>query len=161
MRGAHVEHGVHVRDAGRVEAERLVERRRGLPSRKEGVQCGARCGPGARGHWPAAAHERHARREGPVVKAEGARACAERTENMLRMSVTLDVSKLSGWLNADAYCRVESRAYDAGRGVGRGREGIGRRQRTSGMHAGRGPGCEGWGAIGHARSARRTWRTCP
>ena len=44
----------------------------------------------------------------------GARACAERTKNMLRMSVTLDVSKLSGWLNADAYCRVESRAYDAG-----------------------------------------------
>ena len=53
---------------------------------------------------------------------------------MPRMSVTLDVSKLSGWLNADAPCRVERRAYDAERGVGRGREGIGRRQRTSGMH---------------------------
>ena len=51
------------------------------------------------------------------------------------MVVTLDVSKLSGWLNADAPCRVESRAYDAERGVGRGREeGVGRRQRTSGMH---------------------------
>ena len=50
------------------------------------------------------------------------------------MSVTLDVSKLSGWLNADARCRVERRAYDAERGVGRGREGVGRRQRTSGMH---------------------------
>ena len=24
---------------------------------------------------------------------------------MLRMFLTLDVSKLSGWLNADAYCR--------------------------------------------------------
>ena len=33
-RGAHVKHVVHVRDAGRVEAQRLVERRRGLPSRK-------------------------------------------------------------------------------------------------------------------------------
>ena len=64
----------------------------------------------------------------------GYRACAERTENMLRMSVTLDVSKLSGWLNANARCRVERRAYDAGRGVGRGRDGVGRRQRTSGMH---------------------------
>ena len=53
---------------------------------------------------------------------------------MLRMSVTPDVSKLSGWLNADAYCRVESKTCDAGRGVGRGREGVGRRQRTSGMH---------------------------
>jgi hypothetical protein len=25
------------------------------------------------------------------------------------MSVTLDVSRLSGWLNADAYCHVEYR----------------------------------------------------
>ena len=65
---------------------------------------------------------------------EGARACAERTENMARMVVTLDVSKLSGWLNADASCRVERRAYDAGRGSGRGRESVGRWQRTSGMH---------------------------
>eukprot|EP00964_Phaeocystis_antarctica_P065166 scaffold39268_cov62-Phaeocystis_antarctica.AAC.5 len=53
---------------------------------------------------------------------------------MERMSVTLDVSKLSGWLNALARCRVERRVYDAERGVGRGREGVGRRQRTSGMH---------------------------
>ena len=33
-------------------------------------------------------------REGLAVKAEGDRACAERTENMLSMSVTLDVSQL-------------------------------------------------------------------
>ena len=68
------------------------------------------------------------------MKAEGARACAERTENMKYMSVTLDVLKLSGWLNALAHCRVERRAHDAGRGVGRGREGVGRRQRTSRVH---------------------------
>jgi len=67
------------------------------------------------------------------VKAEGARACAERTSNMWYMVVTLDVSKLSGWLNADACCRVERRAHDAERGAGRGREGVGRRQRASGM----------------------------
>ena len=36
------------------------------------------------------------------LKAVGARARAERTVNMLPMLVTLDVSKLSGWLNADA-----------------------------------------------------------
>ena len=30
-RGAHVEHIIHVCDAGRVEAQRLVEHRRGLP----------------------------------------------------------------------------------------------------------------------------------
>ena len=29
-----------------------------------------------------------------------------RTSNMPPMSVTLDVSKLNGWLNADADCRV-------------------------------------------------------
>ena len=37
----------------------------------------------------------------------GGRARAERTENMLSMFVTLDVSKLSGWLNFCAACRVE------------------------------------------------------
>eukprot|EP00964_Phaeocystis_antarctica_P050416 scaffold29284_cov63-Phaeocystis_antarctica.AAC.1 len=53
---------------------------------------------------------------------------------MTSMSMTLDVSKLSGWLNADASCRVERRACDAQRGVGRGREGVSRRQRTSSKH---------------------------
>ena len=44
-RGAHPEHFVHVRNAGRVEAmveaQRLVERRRPLPSQTEGIRCGA------------------------------------------------------------------------------------------------------------------------
>ena len=35
----------------------------------------------------------------PRLKALADRACAERTSNMWLMSVTLDVSKLSGWLN--------------------------------------------------------------
>ena len=38
---------------------------------------------------------------------------------MAYMVVTLDVSKLSGWLNGDAPCRVERRACDAGRGAAR------------------------------------------
>ena len=50
-----------------------------------------------------------ARREGPTMKAEG-RPRAERTENMYHMLVTLDVSRLSGWLNADAYCRAKRKA---------------------------------------------------
>ena len=74
---------------------------------------------GAGGRGPAAAHEWHARREGLAVKAGGAKAFAERTMNMSSMAVTLDVSKLSGWLNTDASCRAERRAYDAERGVGR------------------------------------------
>ena len=53
------------------------------------------------------------------LKAGGARARAERTANMLPMVVTLDVSKLSGWLNTDAYCRVERRACNVGRGAAR------------------------------------------
>ena len=44
------------------------------------------------------------------LKAWGAqRARAERTLNMEPMLVTLDVSKLSGWLNTDAHWRVKGR----------------------------------------------------
>ena len=53
------------------------------------------------------------------LKAVGGRARAERTPNMRTMVVTLDVSKLSGWLNAFASCRVERRACDVGRGAAR------------------------------------------
>ena len=41
----------------------------------------------------------------------GAGHVEERTLNMLSMFMTLDVSKLSGWLNANAPCRVERRGY--------------------------------------------------
>ena len=34
----------------------------------------------------------------------------ERTENMYSMVVTREVSKLSGWLNAYAFCRVQREA---------------------------------------------------
>ena len=57
-RGAHVEHAVHVRDLGGVKAQRLIERFRDLPSRREGhmhMPCGARCGPGGGRAWAAAA----------------------------------------------------------------------------------------------------------
>jgi len=58
--------------------------------------------------------------DGPTQGLWGPRACAERTKNMKLMVVTLEVSKLSGWLRADASCRVEGRACDAGgRGASR------------------------------------------
>ena len=42
-------------------------------------------------------------------------ARVERTSNICAMVVTLDVSKLSGWLNAyHASCPAEKRAYDVG-----------------------------------------------
>eukprot|EP00964_Phaeocystis_antarctica_P125259 scaffold88885_cov49-Phaeocystis_antarctica.AAC.1 len=58
------------------------------------------------------------------------------------MFVTLEVSKLSGWLNDDANCRVERRAYDAGEvhlGGGRAWGSSG----ASGAQAG--PDYKGWG----------------
>ena len=37
-----------------------------------------------------------------------------RTVNMDSMVVTLDVSKLSGWLKSYAYCPAKGRAYEVG-----------------------------------------------
>ena len=62
----------------------------------------------AGGHMEAVAVQA-ARREGPTMEAEG-RARAERTANIPAMSVTLDVSRLSGWLNADVPCRAQGKA---------------------------------------------------
>ena len=89
-RGAHVEHAVHVRDLGRVEAERLVKRVRALPSQRVGMQCGKRCGPGGvRVLGGGDACGMHG--EGPTQGCGGQGTCAERTWNMKLMVVTLDV----------------------------------------------------------------------
>jgi hypothetical protein len=76
------------------------------------------------------------------------------------MLVTLEVSKLSGWLNADAICR-ESKGWHAIWGEVQGWEpgGVGRWRRKSGMHGGK-PLLKAWGP-GHARGAQRTCRACP
>ena len=42
---------------------------------------------------------------------------------MSYMFLTLEVSKLSGWLNADALCRVERRGHTLRGEVRRGRQG--------------------------------------
>jgi len=62
--------------------------------KREGLWCGGGTTSGMHG-------------ENARLKAWGPRARAERTPNMERMSATLEVSKLSGWLKFDAYCRVE------------------------------------------------------
>ena len=66
----------------------------------------------------------------PTVEAES-KARAERTLNISAMSVTLDVSRLSGWLNADADCRVERGSIGGGATCGQagGRVGWGGRWR--------------------------------
>eukprot|EP00964_Phaeocystis_antarctica_P048465 scaffold28065_cov57-Phaeocystis_antarctica.AAC.2 len=59
--------------------------------------------------------------------------------------MTLDVSKLSGWLNAAACCRVERRGVRCGARCGPrgGRACAGGSARAA--CTARGPGCEGWG----------------
>ena len=101
------------------------------------------------GQWR---RKRHARGKG-LTQGLGARARAGRTWNILCMSVTLEVSQLSGWLNAFAICRVQGRARDAGRGV---RWEVGGRGAAAAVAA-----CtemarlKTWGP-GHAHSARGT-----
>ena len=73
-RRAHLKHPGHVRDAGRVEAQRLVERRRVLPSQKGGMRRGVR--------WRGATAAQAACTRMARLKAAGARARAERTSNM-------------------------------------------------------------------------------
>ena len=74
-------------------------------------------------------------RETLTVEAES-RARAERTQNMDPMWVTLDVSRLSGWLNNLAPCRVEregiGRAAACGQGGGRVGRGARWRKRQEG-----------------------------
>ena len=77
---------------------------------------GGRCGSQEAGGpvWCGGGTQEACAGDGPTqgLGAKGTRG--ERTLNMTLMSVTLEVLKLSGWLKADADCRVEGRACDAG-----------------------------------------------
>ena len=64
------------------------------------MRCGARCA--VRGQQAADDHGVHAACRGARVCRLRAGHGDERTASISRMSVTLEVSKLSGWLNADA-----------------------------------------------------------
>ena len=112
--GAHFEHVVHARDAGGVEAQRLVERLRGLPRVERrayawGEVSGAAGAAGGRG---ASSVQKRARLQIRAVPCPW---------NICFMLVTLEVSKLSGWLNADAPCRGIKgghTVWDSGQGTG-------------------------------------------
>ena len=84
------------------------------PCRVESEACGKRggmCGAGRReGRGAGGGGASSVRREYPNCGDRAGRARPERTANMACMVVTLDVSKLSGWLNTDALCRVERQA---------------------------------------------------
>ena len=63
------------------------------------------CGPRNAGEqWQ---HKWRARGEGPTGGLGGQSTRAERARNMFFIFVTLDVSKLTFWLNFVAPCRVE------------------------------------------------------
>jgi len=82
-RGAHVEHVAHVRDAGGVKAQRLVEVRRALPSRREGMRCGGERGGSREAGGPVVwwRHDkRHVRGNGPTqgLGAKGTRGAHDK-----------------------------------------------------------------------------------
>ena len=74
----------------------------------KGSKRGLTCGLGGGRAW--GRRRRMQRAERPRLWRLRVRARAERTENMDHIAVTLDVSRLSGWLNADAICRVQKEA---------------------------------------------------
>ena len=115
--GAHVEHVVHASDAGGVEAQRLVERRRFLCRESKGghaVRGELRALGGAGGSGGRRCPKQRAQERARLQI--GSRALGEeRTLNMPFIFVTLEVSKLSGWLNTDESCR-ESKGEHAVRG---------------------------------------------
>ena len=119
MRGAHREHAAHGCDARRIEAERLVERRRALPRvASRGVRGAGRAAraPGGGRRRATAVHTQRA--EGTARDCRlGGRARGEvRTENIIFMFVTLDVSNVSGWLKPDAAWRgLKEGAHGSGR----------------------------------------------
>ena len=109
---------------------------------KKGHQCGGRYGSRYGRRWATAGH---AARRGGLGCRFGAVHGEERTPNILDMSVTLEVSKLSGWLNASANCR-ESKGGHSVRGEVRlwSREAVGDRGARSAQE--RGLGCR-FGAV--------------
>ena len=110
---AHKEHVAHACDAGGVKAQRLVESIRILPSPKGAPNM-------SEGNAWRGAEMRH-RGEGRITQ-RTQRVCVtqpgcvvrrrrrKRTWNMRFMSVTPEVSKLSGWLKAVADCGVQKRS---------------------------------------------------
>jgi len=93
------------------------------------------------------------RAEGRIRVQIGGRPRAERTMNMAPMFVTLDVSRLSGWLNADAYCR-EPNGGQTMRGEVRA-AGCGRRRATA-VRAGRRGGLDCRLGAGHGEERSAT-----
>jgi len=160
-RGAHVEHAVHGRDSGGVKAQRLVEGRRVLPSRTEGMRCGGGevragwreglgCGGGTtRGMHGArlkAGGQGHARRAHLEHPAHGRDAGGVKAQRLVE-GVRFLPSRREGMRCGGERCEPEG-------------------GRAWGVVAARQEACTGKrpdsrpGGQGHARSARRTCLAC-
>jgi len=156
-RGAHVEHGNHVRDLGGVKAQRLVEGVRVLPSRREGHAMWGEVRAGRPEGVRRRRRKRHARRR-PDSKLRGQGTRGAHVEHAVHV-------RNHGGVEAQRLVvrrrllpsRREGQAMRGEVRAGR-REGVRRWRRKRGMH-GEGP-TQGLEAAGHARSARRTCRTC-
>eukprot|EP00964_Phaeocystis_antarctica_P045980 scaffold26514_cov53-Phaeocystis_antarctica.AAC.3 len=85
----------------------------------------------------------------------GAGQGAERTANMPYMVVTLEVLKLSGWLNADALCRESKQGHMMPGVVQTGRPEVAGDRGARMQRAGEGSTAD-WEEQGTGRSARRT-----
>ena len=111
------------------------------------IRCGAGFGPGGGRRWATVGH---AVCGGGLDCRLGAGHGEERTVNIWSMFVTLEVSKLSGWLNAFAFCR-ESKGGHAMRDEVRPGRGAGVRRQRRTQRAGEGATAD-WGQ-GTGRSA--------
>ena len=103
LRGAHLKHSAHGCDAGGVEAQRLIEHLRLLPSREKRayIRRWAKARAGTDGWvWVGGGRKRHmygtCTGRAPTKGLGAVHDCGERTLNMFFMVATLDVSKLSG-----------------------------------------------------------------
>jgi hypothetical protein len=161
-RRAHAEHVAHVRDAEGVEAQRLVEGRRVLPSRREGMRCrGERCEPGGERAWGGGGTQA-ACTGMSRLKACGGQGHARRAhqEHGLhgRDAGGVEAQRLVEDRRALPSRREGMRCGAAGRGGSREAGGPVVWWRHDKRHA------RGWpdvrpGGQGHARSARRTCRS--
>jgi hypothetical protein len=156
-RGAHVEHVGHARDAGGVEAQRLVEGRRGLPSRREGMPCGGGEVGAARreglGWWR---HTRGVHGDGPT---QGLGAKGTRGAHVEHAAHGRDAGGVKAQRLVEGRRALPSRGEVMRCGGERCEPGGGR---ACGVVAARQAACTGerpnsrLGGQGHARSARRT-----
>jgi hypothetical protein len=162
-RGAHLEHVAHVSDAGGVKAQRLVEGRRLLPSRGEGMRCGGeRCKPGGERAWGVvAARQAACTGKGPT---QGLGAKGTRGAHVEHLVHFRDAGGIKAQRLVEGPRVLPSRREGmrcGGRGASREAGGPGVWWRHDKRHAREKAQLKAWGPRARARSAPGTFGTCP